>query len=53
MARTAIAIAGAKAAAAIATNEEWKAARPAQISVQESDLVEEVARALAAQREQG
>jgi histidyl-tRNA synthetase len=46
-------VAGAKAAAAIATNEEWKAARPAQISVQESDLVEEVAQALAAQREQG
>jgi histidyl-tRNA synthetase len=44
-------VAGAKAAAAIATNEEWKAARPAQISVAESALVEEVAKALAAQEE--
>jgi histidyl-tRNA synthetase len=39
--------AGAKAAAAIATNEEWKAARPAQISVAEADLVAEVRKALA------
>ncbi|MGJ0392813.1 MAG: histidine--tRNA ligase [Methylocystis sp.] len=45
-------IAGARAAAAIATNEEWKAARPAQISAPESELVDEVAKALAAQREQ-
>ena len=43
-------VAGAKAAAGIATNEEWKAARPAQFSVQESDLVEEVRKALAAQQ---
>jgi histidyl-tRNA synthetase len=45
-------IAGARAAAAISTNEEWKAARPAQISVPESELATEVAKALAAQREQ-
>jgi histidyl-tRNA synthetase len=32
-------IEGAKAAAAIGSNEEWKAARPAQISAQESDMV--------------
>jgi histidyl-tRNA synthetase len=32
-------IEGAKAAAAIGSNEEWKAARPAQISALESDLV--------------
>ena len=32
-------IEGAKAAAAIASNEEWKAARPAQISVQEIHMV--------------
>jgi histidyl-tRNA synthetase len=42
-------VAGARAAAAIATNEEWKAARPAQIAVTESDLVEEVRKALVAQ----
>jgi histidyl-tRNA synthetase len=35
-------IEGAKAAAAIKDNAEWKAARPAQISVKESDLVAEV-----------
>ncbi|NIX78033.1 histidine--tRNA ligase [Microvirga terricola] len=35
-------IEGAKAAAAIASNEEWKAARPAQFSVSESKLVEAV-----------
>ncbi|QGM96952.1 histidine--tRNA ligase [Methylocystis parvus] len=46
-------VAGAKAAAGIATNEEWKAARPAQFSAPESELVEEVRKALAAQREQG
>jgi histidyl-tRNA synthetase len=46
-------VAGAKAAAAIATNEEWKAARPAQFSVPESELADQVAKALAAQREQG
>jgi histidyl-tRNA synthetase len=42
-------VAGARAAAAIATNEEWKAARPAQIAVSENDLVEEVKKALVAQ----
>jgi histidyl-tRNA synthetase len=46
-------VAGARAAAAIATNEEWKAARPAQFSAPESELVEEVRKALAAQKEQG
>jgi len=40
-------VAGAKAAAAIATNEEWKAARPAQFSVPESELAARVAAALA------
>ena len=40
-------VAGAKAAAAIATNEEWKAARPAQFSVPESNLAARVAAALA------
>jgi histidyl-tRNA synthetase len=35
-------IEGARVAAAISTNEEWKAARPAQFSVPESDLVEAV-----------
>ena len=42
--------AGARAAASIATNEEWKAQRPAQISVPESELVERV-RAILAGRE--
>ena len=46
-------VAGAKAAAAIATNEEWKAARPAQFSAPESELAAEVAKALAAQKEVG
>ena len=32
-------VAGAKAAENIASNEEWKAARPAQVSVPEADLV--------------
>ncbi|PPD46642.1 MAG: histidine--tRNA ligase [Methylocystis sp.] len=45
-------VAGARAAAAIATNEEWKAARPAQFSAPESELAEQVAQALAVQREQ-
>ncbi len=44
-------VAGARAAAAISTNEEWKAQRPAQFSAPESELVERVAAALAAQRE--
>jgi histidyl-tRNA synthetase len=35
-------IEGAKAARAIASNEEWKAARPAQFSVPETGLVEAV-----------
>jgi len=35
-------IEGAKAAAAIKDNKEWKAARPAQFSVSESHLVQEV-----------
>jgi histidyl-tRNA synthetase len=35
-------IEGARAAAAIASNEEWKAARPAQFSVAEDRLVEAV-----------
>jgi histidyl-tRNA synthetase len=35
-------IEGARAAASIASNEEWKAARPAQISVPEDKLVEAV-----------
>jgi histidyl-tRNA synthetase len=42
-------VAGAKAAAAISTNEEWKAARPAQFSAPESELVERVKAALEAQ----
>jgi histidyl-tRNA synthetase len=33
---------GAKAAAAIQSNEEWKAARPAQFSVAEAELVQAV-----------
>jgi histidyl-tRNA synthetase len=33
---------GARAAASIATNEEWKAQRPAQVSVPEADLVQRV-----------
>lgn len=35
-------VAGAKAAAAISTNEEWKAQRPAQFSVPETELVARV-----------
>ncbi|HPG88843.1 MAG TPA: histidine--tRNA ligase, partial [Hyphomicrobium sp.] len=35
-------IEGAKAAAAIKDNKEWKAARPAQLAVPEADLVAEV-----------
>jgi histidyl-tRNA synthetase len=38
---------GARAAASIASNEEWKAARPAQISVPEERLVEAVREILA------
>ncbi len=40
-------IEGAKAAAAIASNEEWKAARPAQFSVAEAGLVQAVKDVLA------
>lgn len=40
-------IAGAKAAAAIKDNKEWKAARPAQVTVKEADLVAEVKKLLA------
>ncbi|MBG0794805.1 histidine--tRNA ligase [Methylocystis sp. H62] len=39
-------VAGAKAAANIATNEQWKALRPAQYAVSEAELVEEVQKAL-------
>ncbi|MGD9657077.1 MAG: histidine--tRNA ligase [Methylocystis sp.] len=39
-------VAGAKAAANIATNEQWKALRPAQFAVPEAELVEQVQRAL-------
>ncbi|MCX7898696.1 MAG: His/Gly/Thr/Pro-type tRNA ligase C-terminal domain-containing protein, partial [Methylocystis sp.] len=42
-------VAGARAAANIATNEEWKTARPAQFSVPESELVEAVRKALSGQ----
>ncbi len=38
---------GAKAAAAIKDNKEWKEARPAQVSVKEADLVAEVRKILA------
>ena len=38
---------GARAAAAIATNEEWKAARPAQVAVLEDELVERIREMLA------
>ena len=38
---------GAQAAAAIATNEEWKAARPAQVAVAEGELVERIKEMLA------
>jgi histidyl-tRNA synthetase len=40
-------IEGAKAAAAIKDNKEWKAARPAQISVPESALIDEVRKIIA------
>ena len=40
-------IEGAKAAAAIKDNKEWKEARPAQVSVKETDLVSEVRKILA------
>jgi histidyl-tRNA synthetase len=40
-------IEGAKAAAAIKDNKEWKEARPAQVAVKEADLVAEVKKILA------
>ena len=40
-------IEGAKAAENIASNEEWKPARPAQFSVPEADLVAKVREVLA------
>jgi histidyl-tRNA synthetase len=43
-------IEGAKAAAAIKDNKEWKEARPAQVSVKEADLVAEVMKILARHR---
>ncbi|BGE86140.1 hypothetical protein Ms3S1_25760 [Methylosinus sp. 3S-1] len=43
-------IEGERASAAIATNEEWKAARPAQFSTPESELVTEIKALLARQR---
>ena len=41
---------GANAAKNIASNEEWKAARPAQVSVPEGDLVKTVQEILARHR---
>jgi histidyl-tRNA synthetase len=41
---------GARAAASIATNEEWKSQRPAQFSAPESELVERVAEILVRRR---
>ena len=38
---------GAKAAAAIKDNKEWKEGRPAQVSVKEADLVAEVRKIIA------
>jgi histidyl-tRNA synthetase len=43
-------IEGARAAASIASNEEWKAARPAQVSVPEEKLVDTVRELLARHR---
>ena len=43
-------IEGAKAAAAIKDNKEWKAARPAQFSVPEANLVDEVKKLIARHR---
>jgi histidyl-tRNA synthetase len=44
-------VAGAQAAQGIATNAEWKAARPAQVSVPEAEMVATVRAILAAQAE--
>ena len=43
-------IEGAKAAAAIKDNREWKETRPAQVSVKEADLVSEVQKIIARHR---
>ncbi len=43
-------IEGAKAAAAISDNKEWKAARPAQFSVKETELVEAIRGVIARHR---
>ena len=40
-------IEGAKAATAIASNQEWRETRPAQFAVKEEDLVEKVREVLA------
>jgi histidyl-tRNA synthetase len=40
-------IEGAKAAAAIKDNKEWKEARPAQVSIHENELVSKVRNMLA------
>ncbi len=40
-------IEGAKAAAAIKDNKEWKEARPAQVTISETDLVSKVREILA------
>jgi len=40
-------IEGAKAAADITDNKAWKEARPAQVTVAEADLVQEVKKVLA------
>ncbi len=44
-------IEGARMSAEIADNAEWRAARPAQVTVAEADLVAEVRKILAAQAE--
>jgi histidyl-tRNA synthetase len=44
-------IEGKKEAAAIESNEEYRAARPGQFEIAEVDLVEEVKKLLAAQSE--
>ncbi|MBT1155594.1 histidine--tRNA ligase [Aminobacter anthyllidis] len=45
-------IEGARMSAGITDNAEWRAARPAQITVPEADLVAEVKKILAAQKEE-
>jgi hypothetical protein len=46
-ARATRAVEGAKAAAAIASNQEWRETRPAQFAVKEEKLVEAVREVLA------